>query len=169
MDARFSSCNRDVPDFTAQTTSMDVDSSRAAAHDLGHRARAIRTAASRRPTPLPCGGSGGSRGDVSSRKSHQRRACRPASPRAENCAESSPGFDLQINARPTTSHWIDCRTGDTVSVTLTADPRSFVPDWLAGDRPFHCAVAAARHRDLAEAVSESFLWTAITATGRFFG
>jgi hypothetical protein len=48
----------------------------------------------------------------------------------DNCAESSPGIELQINARPATSHWIDCRTGDTVSVTLTADPCSFVPDWL---------------------------------------
>jgi hypothetical protein len=48
----------------------------------------------------------------------------------ENCAESSPGIELQINARPTTSHWIECRPGDTISVTLTADPRSFVPDVL---------------------------------------
>lgn len=48
----------------------------------------------------------------------------------ENCAASSTGMELQINARPATSHWIDCRAGDTVSVTLTADPRSFVPDWL---------------------------------------
>jgi hypothetical protein len=48
----------------------------------------------------------------------------------EHCAESSPDIELQINAHPATSHWIDCRTGDTVSVTLTTDPRFFVPDLL---------------------------------------
>ena len=44
--------------------------------------------------------------------------------------QSSPNIELQINARPAKSRWIDCRSGDTVSVTLAADPRFFVPDLL---------------------------------------
>ena len=48
----------------------------------------------------------------------------------DHCAESSPDIELRINAHPAMSRWIDCRTGDTVSVTLTTDPRYFVPDLL---------------------------------------
>jgi len=48
----------------------------------------------------------------------------------EHCAESSPDIQLRINAHPAKSHWTECRAGDTVSVTLTADPRFFVPDLL---------------------------------------
>ena len=48
----------------------------------------------------------------------------------ENSTLLSPGIELRINSRAATSHWIDCRSGDVVSVTLTAVPPSFAANLL---------------------------------------
>ena len=168
MDAPFSSSNRYAPDFTAQAAPMVVAIIRAATHDLGHRAGAIRIAAGCRSTTLSSGGSGRARGDVSPCESNERRSCSAANTRArELCrklarhqiANQCPPSNVALDRLPNRRH---CQRHPHRRSTL------FRSRLTPRDRSFHRANSAARHRDRAKAVIKTFFWTEAEWLGRFF-
>ncbi|HEX3998224.1 MAG TPA: hypothetical protein VHX65_06725 [Pirellulales bacterium] len=46
----------------------------------------------------------------------------------DGCGAVCSNLDLRINDRRATSRWIDCGSGDTISVTLTAAPPCLIAD-----------------------------------------